>query len=97
VNLAQAIWIQEEFPVEAEFVNTNQAFYDAEVSNLDFGKTKAVDVINTWAKTHTNGKIDKFIDHLDPNTVLFLQIPFILRAFGNLNLIRKIPGSQTFI
>ncbi|SDE64968.1 serpin B [Pricia antarctica] len=72
LNLAQAIWIKDDFPVEADFVTTNQNFYDAEVGNLDFEDPKAVDVVNSWAYDHTKGKIDKYIDSFEPNTVLFL-------------------------
>ncbi len=72
LNLAQAIWIQNDFPVEPDFVNINQEFYDAEVDNLNFRDPKAVEVVNSWAYDHTQGKIDKFIEQFDSNTVLFL-------------------------
>ena len=72
LNLANAIWIRDDFPVETDFVAINQKYYYAEVDNLDFNDSKALEVVNTWAYDQTKGKIDKFIDQFDSSTVLFL-------------------------
>ena len=72
LNLANAIWIRNDFPVERDFVAVNKTFYNAEVDNLDFSDFKAVEVVNKWAYDHTKGKIDKLIEEFDNSTVLFL-------------------------
>lgn len=72
LDLAQAIWIQDDFPVEQDFVEANQTHYDAEVANLDFLSSNAVNIVNNWAYDHTNGKIEDFVERFDARTVLFL-------------------------
>lgn len=72
LDLAQAIWIQDDFSVEQDFVEANQTHYDAEIGNLDFSSSNAVNVVNDWAYDHTNGKIEDFVKGFDASTVLFL-------------------------
>ena len=40
VCLANAIWTQKGYPINADFINVNKTYYDAEVSSLDFKKTQ---------------------------------------------------------
>ena len=72
LNLANAIWIQEGFPVEKEFVETNKRYYDSEVANVDFQKGSTVDKVNKWALDNTNGKIKDFVQEFGDETRLFL-------------------------
>ena len=80
VGLANAIWIKNDFPVEEEFVSVNRMYYDAEVDNLNFGDSKAVEVVNTWASDNTNNKIEKFVKSFSANTVLFLANALYFKA-----------------
>jgi len=58
VRLANALWTQVGYPIKADFISTNQTYYDAEVGNLDFTKTQeAYDSICRWAYDHTYGNI----------------------------------------
>lgn len=72
LNIANAIWVQNNFPVEKDFISVNEEYYNAEVGNLDFVSTNALNVVNNWAFEHTNGKIEDFVENFDPSTVLFL-------------------------
>ncbi len=72
LSLANAIWIQENFPVVEDFISTNQNFYDAEVGNLDFREPEAVTIVNDWVERKTNGKIEEIVEEFDPQTRLFL-------------------------
>lgn len=72
LDLANAIWIQEGFPVATEFVETNKRYYDSEVANVDFKMASTVDRVNAWALDNTNGKIKDFVEEFDEETRLFL-------------------------
>lgn len=47
-------------------------FYQAEISNLDFKDSKAANTINAWVKKNTKDKIDKIVDRIEPDSMLFL-------------------------
>lgn len=73
LNISNAIFYRNTFPVKSEFINTNKNFYEAEVSGLDFTKnTEALNTINGWVNTKTKGKIDKIIDQVRPEDIMFL-------------------------
>lgn len=72
LDIAQSIWYRQGFYVEPGFITTNQNYYDAEVSELDFGRSDALDIINGWIETQTHDKIKNMIKRIDPNHVMFL-------------------------
>ncbi|WP_319478994.1 serpin family protein [uncultured Draconibacterium sp.] len=72
LEIANAIYYRDGFPVEDDFVTTNQNYYDAEVEALDFGSPQAVNTINDWVADKTHDKIDKIIDNISGDHVMFL-------------------------
>jgi serine protease inhibitor len=70
--IANSLWGKEGFTFLPDFLKQNQEFYQAEVTNLDFGSPNAVVKINDWVKQNTVGKIPRLVEELDPNQVLFL-------------------------
>lgn len=73
VSIANSLWSREGKPFHSDFMKSNQAFYDAKVSELDFNQPKAVDEINNWVNKNTNGKIPEMIETIDPAEVLILM------------------------
>ncbi len=72
LEIANSIWHDESFTVEEEFININQAYYDAEVNALDFKAPDARDIINGWVADKTHEKIPEIIDFIHPNAVMYL-------------------------
>jgi serpin B len=72
LEIANAIYYREDFPVEQDFVSTNQNYYDAKVEALDFGSPQAVNTINDWVTDKTHNKIDKIIDQISDEHIMFL-------------------------
>ena len=72
MQVANSIWIRENFPVEQEFIDLNSTYFNAEVTELDFSLPEAVGIINSWVNEKTNGKIEEIIDQINPLTVMFL-------------------------
>lgn len=64
VEIANAIFIQDSFPVHKSFVDVNKTWYLSEVSNLDFENdaSGSASHINNWASKHTHGKVNKVVD-----------------------------------
>ena len=56
-SIANSIWYRLGFEVLSEFTATNQEYFDALVSELDFSDPWSVEIINQWIEDKTNGKI----------------------------------------
>ncbi|MEJ0090194.1 MAG: serpin family protein [Limisphaerales bacterium] len=61
LNLANAIWYQNEFQLKPDFVAANKNFFHAKLAGVDFNKPKSADIINDWAGTKTHGKIKEIV------------------------------------
>ena len=72
MEIANSIWHRQDFSVREDFINVNKTYYNAEVSGLDFSSPSSVDVINQWVKNMTHDKIEKIIDEIKPEDVMFL-------------------------
>ena len=70
---ANSIWIKNTFEssVPKDFLNTCARYYRSAVYSAPFTK-ETVDAINGWVKTNTKDMIEKLIDELDPQAVMFL-------------------------
>ena len=63
VNLANGIWVREDFPVRETFVEACKKSFDAEAKNVpSFLDDKVLEEINKYAAKHTNNRIKKVID-----------------------------------
>jgi len=72
LQIANSIWYSSVFSVEQPFILTNQQYFDASVSSLDFSSPTAVDIINNWVKEKTNELIPKIIDGIPDGAVMYL-------------------------
>ncbi|MGB3536195.1 MAG: serpin family protein [Microcoleaceae cyanobacterium] len=70
--IANSLWLREGFSVEDKFLQNNQDFYQAEVAELDFDSPGSVKTMNQWVQDKTQGKIDRMIDRVSPNDMMFL-------------------------
>ncbi|MEW6194948.1 MAG: serpin family protein [Bacteroidota bacterium] len=69
---ANSIWYRTGFQVENSFLNVNRDFFNAEVTEADFDSPATVNLINNWVKEATNEKIDKIIENIDRDLVMYL-------------------------
>lgn len=71
--ISNAIFYRNTFNVKNDFITTNQNYYQAEVSGLDFTKNaETLNKVNGWVNTQTKGKIDKIIEKVNPEDVMYL-------------------------
>ncbi|MBR8838354.1 MAG: serpin family protein [Stigonema ocellatum SAG 48.90 = DSM 106950] len=72
LTIANSLWVRQDFTLKPEFIQKNQDFYKAEVTNLNFNDPGAPGIINKWVQDNTQGKINQIVDKIDRNQVLFL-------------------------
>jgi serine protease inhibitor len=72
LNIANSLWARKEVTFNPDFLARNKQFYGAEVTTLDFNDPNAPATINSWVSDKTKGKIDKIIDRIDAQSILFL-------------------------
>lgn len=72
LSVANSLWAKQGIPFKAGFLQRNQQFYQAKVTNLDFAAPSSPDVINHWVQQETHGKIAQIVDQLKPQQVLLL-------------------------
>ncbi len=73
LSISNAIFYRNSFSIKNNFITTNQNYYKAEVSGLDFSKTtETLNTVNGWVNTQTKGKIDKIIERVNPEDIMYL-------------------------
>ncbi|MEO8891214.1 MAG: serpin family protein [Coleofasciculaceae cyanobacterium] len=72
MSIANSLWAKQGISFKPEFMQQNQQFYGAKVTELDFAKPESANIINSWVKENTKGKIEQIVDQLKPDDVLFL-------------------------
>jgi len=72
LEIANSIWYRQDFSVLPGFIDTNQTYYSAEVSPLDFDLPGAPGVINNWVNDQTHGKIREIVRDIPPEAMMYL-------------------------
>lgn len=71
-EIANSMWYANHFAILPEFVQMNQDYFYAEVAALDFSAPSALDIINGWVNDKTHGKINKILDFIPADAVLYI-------------------------
>lgn len=71
-EIANSIWYRLGFEVLPDFISVNGEYFDAEVQEEDFNSPKAVERINGWVDEKTHGKIEKIIDGIASDVMMYL-------------------------
>jgi len=74
LTVANSIWFREDenrLTVEKEFLQKNANYYDAAAYKSPFDNQTLKD-INNWVKKNTDGMIDKILDQIEDDTVMYL-------------------------
>ncbi len=81
LTIANSIWYEQKLTATEAFKKAMQAYYNAEVSGLDFRSQQSVNIINNWVETKTNGLIDKLINEIPDEAVMYLVNAIYYKAF----------------
>ncbi|MFP4488787.1 MAG: serpin family protein, partial [Bacteroidales bacterium] len=71
--LANAIFYRDGFTVKEPFLDNMLSDFSAYIESLDFSSPSALDAINGWASDNTNGKIEKVLDEISSDAVMFIM------------------------
>ncbi len=66
-NIANGIWVQNDFPLLPDFITRNKTAFQAEVTNMDLTTPAAAGPINSWIAKNTNDKIKDLLKPDDFN------------------------------
>src|SRR3981081_1437814 len=73
LSVADSLWVNSRrATLRPDYVKQTQAWYDAEMADLDFSNPSAATRLNTWASKETHGRIPKVIDRIDPADLALL-------------------------
>ncbi len=82
LKIANSIWFHDDenqFRVEKDFLQKNADYYNAATYKSSFSKETLKD-INNWVKNRTNGMIDKIINEIDKDAVMYLINALVFEA-----------------
>ncbi|MFA7550408.1 MAG: serpin family protein, partial [Sedimentibacter sp.] len=71
-SITNSIWLREGYNANKDFLQANADYYSAYIKSLDFSDASAPDTINKWVKEATNEKIDKIVDEISDDLVMYL-------------------------
>jgi serine protease inhibitor len=73
LSVADSLWVDSRrATLRPDYVKQTQAWYDAEMTDLDFSNPSAATRINSWASQETHARISKVIDRIDPADLALL-------------------------
>ena len=73
LSIANAIFVDEGWPLRKAYKSDMASYYDATIENLDFGDSdNALRRINGWANQQTNGMVPKVLDEVSKDMLAYL-------------------------
>lgn len=72
LNIANSLWLDQSTSFLPDFIQRVAESYKAQLTQLDFSDPNSAAEINNWVKDKTNSKIEKIVDRIEANQILFL-------------------------
>ena len=72
LNLANSIWLDNGFPANDEFLQTNTDYYGTGIYERPFNDDKTLDEINDWVNKKTEEMIPEILDEIPEDAVMYL-------------------------
>ncbi|WP_438315695.1 serpin family protein [Sporosarcina sp. FA9] len=73
LNVANSIWLNEDYHFQDDFAKNNKDYFNAEIQEINIHDNDSVTRINDWVKKSTNKKIEEIVEApLDPDLVAIL-------------------------
>jgi len=70
--IANSIWMNLGFEAKEDFIERNKKYFSSEVREIDFSDAGTVDTINGWIADATMDKIQKMLDFIPADAVMYL-------------------------
>lgn len=72
MSIANSIWYDKDYAFKTDFIETNKKYFNAVVNAMNFKDPATVTVINNWVKTATKEKIEKIVEQISAETIMYL-------------------------
>ncbi len=75
MHIANSIWFRDEedrLTVNEAFLEKNKDYYGAQIFKKNFNDSQTVTDINDWVNNNTDGMIDKIVDGISDDAVMYL-------------------------
>ena len=74
VNIANSIWYRDDNSLEIQrsFLQANANYYNSSAYRADFSSKQTIKDINNWVKNNTEKLIDKIIEGIDDDAIMYL-------------------------
>ena len=72
VVMSNYLAMNNRFIINPEYIKAITGVYNAQVSNLDFGTSKATQQLNDWIKQQSGGEFDNIVKETHPNEIIYL-------------------------
>lgn len=96
LKIANSIWIRNGLAIKPAFVERNKQYYAAEIANLDFADPMAAQTINSWVNRNTNGKIDKIVERIGDDIVMYLINAIYFKGQWQVEFNKQLTKSEMF-
>ena len=96
LDVANAIFVNENYTLKDQFQQDMQTYYDAKAEALDFKVTSTLDHINGWCNEKTHGMIPSILDEVDPAIVSYLLNAIYFKADWASKFDEKNTRTETF-
>lgn len=96
LSLANAMFVNQAYPVRESYRSVLADYYDAESSSLDFLQPESLKAINGWAYDHTNGLIPQVLDTLNPEILAYLMNAVYFKSCWNRPFTKENTSEQAF-
>lgn len=95
-EIANSMWYRYGFQILPDFVETNRRYFYAEVASLDFSAPSATDIINNWVNEKTHGKIDKILNEIPEDAVLYIINAIYFKAMWQYEFDKEYTQEENF-
>ncbi len=96
VAIANSIWFDQNFTPYKPFLQNNADFFAAGARKLDFKDKGTPDIINGWVKEATRGTIDKIVESIHPDVVMYLINTIYFKSDWQVPFDKNDTSKQTF-
>lgn len=80
LKLANTVVANADITLSEKYSREVKAYYQAETFSKDFADPSTLTFVNGWCSSHTEGKIEKILDELDPDTKALLMNAVYFKA-----------------
>lgn len=80
LTLGNSLWVNAGPPLNEDYLQRTQRFYDATIRELDFAQPSSANEINQWVQGATNGKIPAIVDQLPADLVMMIVSAIYFKA-----------------